>query len=248
MRLAVISDMHGNATAFEEVIRDLKEMSPDAVVCLGDIVMKGPQPVECIDMVRSLNPLAVVRGNYDDKFLKSPKTPENYKQELQLRALRYDSEKISLADQEWLTQLPHGHTCDLEGIQTEMYHASPQSLYKVTYPWATNEELEQLHQQEQTKLVLYGHIHHAYVRYWAGRTIVNCGSIGMPFDRDNRASYAVIDFAGSNLAVQLRRVEYDIEKALKIAKELQMPDADAFEYAIKTARYPYNEKKQLPIS
>ncbi|MDF2661466.1 MAG: phosphodiesterase [Paenibacillus sp.] len=70
---------------------------------------------------------------------------------------------------------------------------------------------------------------------------VNGGSVGIPFDRDNRASYAVIDLSGNDIAVQLRRVSYDIDRAVSIAKELSMPDLDLFEYGLRHALYPYYE-------
>lgn len=248
MRLAVISDTHGNAAAFEAVIRDLKSQSPDAIVFLGDIVMKGPQPCECIELLRSLNPLAIVRGNYDDMFAWFPKpgwVPSNYKQELVLRAYEYDCERISESDQRWLASLPKEFPYIFEDVPTEMYHAGPDSLVNVVYPWAALEELDTLNKSEDTKLVLYGHVHHAHVRQGNGRLLVNGGSIGMPFDGDNRASYAIVDFNRKDIAVQLRRVTYDIDKALAIAKELNMPDLEAFEYALRMARYPYYELKQF---
>jgi predicted phosphodiesterase len=60
-----ISDIHGNVVAFEEVLKNLQEQKPDAVVCLGDIVMRGPAPQECVHMLQHLEPLAIIRGNYD---------------------------------------------------------------------------------------------------------------------------------------------------------------------------------------
>jgi diadenosine tetraphosphatase ApaH/serine/threonine PP2A family protein phosphatase len=187
-------------------------------------------------------------ANYDDKFLKPAWTPKSYKQEIQLRALEYDCDRLSLENQKWLTQLPAEFSCEFEGVPTELYHASPKSLYEITYPWASLDELDQLHKYDQTKLVLFGHIHHAFVRQCRGRLIVNCGSIGMSFDGDNRASYAIVDIAKRDIAIQLRRVEYDIDLAIQIARNQRMPDLDSFEYALRTARYPYDAAKELPVT
>ncbi|MCR8644624.1 metallophosphatase family protein [Paenibacillus sp. N1-5-1-14] len=247
MRLAVLSDTHGNATALEAVIQDLRGQSPDAVVFLGDMVMRGPSPSECIELVRSLNPLTVLRGNYDDLFTRFPRQgwePKNHKEELILRAFEYDCERISVKDKEWLGNLPTGFHDVLNGVPTEMHHASSKSLIDIVYPWATLDELDTLHADNQTKLLLYGHIHHAYVRQGRGRLVVNCGSIGTPFDGDNRASYAIVDLMGSDIAVQLRRVTYDVEQAIAIAIERDMPDRESFAYALRTAQYPYNQVRQ----
>jgi putative phosphoesterase len=243
MRLAVISDTHGNANAFQTVIDDLRRQSPDAIVFLGDVVMRGPQPSECVHLLKSLTPLAIIRGNYDDKFTRFPEPgwkASNYKQELVLRAFEFDCERISDEDQRWLAQLPKEFFYTFEEVPAELYHATPSSLVDIVYPWASLDELDTLHQHEQTKLVMYGHVHHAYVRQGRGRLVVNCGSVGLPFDGDNRASYAIVDVNGKDIAVQLRRVAYDIQKAIKIAREQNMPNVEAFEYALRVARYPYD--------
>lgn len=246
MKLAVISDTHGNATAFEAVIKDLKKQSPDAIVFLGDVGMRGPEPKECIDLLKSLEPLAIIRGNHDDKFTRFPRPgwqPDNYKKERLLRSFEYDCEKIPSTDQIWLSNLPKEFFYEFEEVAVEMYHSTPNSLVDIVYPWATLEELEKLHKNEQTKLVLHGHSHHAYVRQGRGRMVVNCGSVGLPFDGDNRASYAIVDFDRKDIAIQLRRVTYDIEKAIFLAKERNMPDVESFEYALRIARYPYDSAK-----
>jgi putative phosphoesterase len=243
MRLAVISDIHGNAVALESVMADMKKQSPDALVCLGDIVMRGPQPKECVDLLRHLDPLAVVRGNYDDLFTRFPVsgwTPQNAKEVMVLRAFEYDCSRLSEEDQHWLGHLPTGEALTLNKVHLELYHAAPESLIHITWPWASVEQLGQLHREARTELVLFGHVHHAFVRQAQGRTVVNCGSVGTPFDGDPRASYAIVDLDEDNSAVQLRRVSYDAELAISIARERLMPDIEAFEYGVRTARYPYS--------
>lgn len=243
MRLAAISDMHGNAVAFEAVIADLKRQSPDAIVCLGDVAMRGPQPQECVDLLRSLNPLVTVRGNYDHMFTRWPfaaYNPAEFKHQLINRAYEYAAARLQPADQEWLANLPLIETMTIEGVQVELFHASPRSLVEINYPWASLDDLCNLQADEKTRLVIYGHIHHAFARQARGVQVVNTGSAGLAFDSDNRASYAVIDIEEGNIAVQLRRVAYDIDAAINIARERAMPDTEAFEYGLRTARYPYN--------
>jgi putative phosphoesterase len=243
MRIATISDMHGNAVAFEAVVEDLKKQSPDAIIFLGDAVIRGPQPAECVDLLRLLNPLVAVRGNYDHLFTRFPKqdwTPQDARQKMVLEAFEYDLKYLPQNDQHWLGNLAMEDSLDIDGTKIECYHASPDSLVEVTYPWAPLEELDKLHRDEKTNLVLFGHVHHAFVRQGNGRLVVNSGSIGTPFDGDNRSSYALIDFENNDIAVQLRRVSYDIEKAIKIAKERTMPKVELFEYALRYARYPYD--------
>lgn len=244
MRLAAISDTHGNAVAFEAVVADLKKQSPDAILHLGDVTMRGPQPKECVDLLRSLNPLAVVRGNYDNLFTRWPFPgfdPSNPKHALVLRSYEYDVARLTSADQEWLGNLPEMLTMHFDGVQTELFHASPRSLREMTHPWATLDQLCALPASPDTRLVLYGHMHHAYARQARGVLVVNAGAIGIPFDGDPRASYAIIDIEGGNIAVQLRRVAYNTEAAIAIARERKMPDLAPFEHGVRHGRYPYGD-------
>ncbi|MCS7461249.1 metallophosphatase family protein [Paenibacillus doosanensis] len=249
MRLAVISDTHGNAVAFEAVIRDLRRQSPDAVVFLGDLVMRGPQPAECLELLDSLNPLAVIKGNHDHYFAKYPDAaqwiPKTEKERMNLRQLLYNKQLLSEEQQRYLGCLPVKHLFREGDFQAELYHAAPDSLGKITWPWSLEEELDSLHTDSSTKMVLYGHIHHAYTRNAFGRQIVNCGSVGLPFDGDARASYAIVDIAQGQTAVQIRRIEYDIERVIRIAKERSMPDTDLFERAVRTARFAYSFKQPV---
>ena len=241
MRIAVISDMHSNLVAFEAVIADLKTASPDAIVYLGDLVMKGPQPRECIELLRSLEPTHIVRGNYDHMFTRFPRPgwePKNNKESVIAEDFEYHRSLISESDQAWLANLPTSATLTVDGTQFELYHAAPDSLNKITWPWSSNEELLSLFASEETHVVLFGHIHHSFVRHARGRLIVNPGSIGLPFDGDTRASYALVDVDGGRLTSQIRRVPFDIDRAIDAARSMDMPAVDLYESALRTASYP----------
>jgi putative phosphoesterase len=243
VRIAAISDMHGNGVAFEAVIADLRRQSPDVIVCLGDIVMRGPQPKECVAMLRDLNPLVTVRGNFDWMFTRFPDPqwrPKTYKEELVLRDFEFTVARLSEAEQVWLGNLPLAFSTSIEGVQMELYHAGPGSLGRYTWPWAPVEELGTLRAHEGTSLVLFGHMHHPFVRSARGFTVVNTGSVGLSFDGDRRASYAIIDCEGGDLAIQIRRVTYDVERAIQVASDVGMPDLDHFAYAVRRAAYPYD--------
>jgi putative phosphoesterase len=235
--------MHGNAVAFEAVIADLRRQSPDLVVCLGDVTMRGPQPKECLEMLRSLNPLVTVRGNYDHLFTRWPKPnwrPGSYKDELIQRDFSFTAAHLPEEDQVWLGNLPTQFATRLDGLDMEFYHAGPDSLVRYTWPWAPPEELSSLRVNETTKLVLFGHMHHPFVRTVKGLTVVNTGSVGLPFDGDNRPSYAIIDIEGENLSAQIRRVAYDVEMAIQAARDVEMPDVHVLAYGLRRAVYPYS--------
>lgn len=254
MRLAAISDMHGNAVALEAVAADLKKERPDAVVCLGDLVVRGPQPAECLAMVRELDPYVVVRGNADYMFTRFPPDgwqPKDRKAQVVLEAFEYDRKRLTDAEQHWLAHLPTSCSLTIEGTKIELFHASPWSHHHVTWPWAPSEDLWRLREDDQTQVVLFGHTHHPFVRQ-AGipqrveppdrviPLVVNSGSVGAPFDGDNRASYVILEIEKGAVTASLRRVPYDVDKAVQTAKAKRMPNAHIFEYAVRHADYYMN--------
>ncbi|MDF2631069.1 MAG: phosphodiesterase [Symbiobacteriaceae bacterium] len=248
MRLAVISDMHGNGIAFEAVITDLKRQSPDAVLCLGDVTMRGPQPAECVAMLRALGPMAVVKGNQEHLLTRFPWPGYNAAvplHELHRRAVEYDRARLSAADQVWLGALPESLTLTFAGVQAELHHAAPGDMHRSLFPWASVDELSALRTDGATRLILVGHIHQPFVRQAHGVQIVNAGSVGYPFDGDPRASYAIIDIDGNSLGAQIRRVPYDIESAIADARDREMPDIAPFAWAIRHAAFPYNRPELL---
>lgn len=241
MRLAVLADVHSNLIAFEAVVADLNTLSPDAIVYLGDLVMKGPQPRECVELLRSLDPCRSVMGNYDNLFAQFPPAhwqSQDRKTSLIAEDFTYHKALLPEADQQWLASLPTSAELSIDGTRFELYHASPDSLRKITWPWATNDELLSLFESTDTDVVLFGHIHHSFVRHARGRLIVNPGSIGLPFDGDPRASYAVVDLEHGRVAAQIRRVPFDIERAIDEAGRRDMPGLDLYASALRTATYP----------
>lgn len=181
MRLTCISDMHGNAVAFEEVIEDLDRQNPDEVICLGDIAMRGPESKKCVDLLQSLNPVLTVRGNFDHMFTRLDAenvVPEDSKDEMDLRAFQYACGQLSEEEMKWLAHLPTEEKRTFEGTSFEFYHASPNSLSERIWPWASDEELASLFNDENTEILVSGHIHRSFIRYLNGKTVINTGSIG----------------------------------------------------------------------
>jgi predicted phosphodiesterase len=223
-------------------LADLKRQSPDVTVFLGDIINRGPQPKECLDLVRALHCTTVV-GNHDNLHARFPRSewkPQSRKSELNLRSFDYAMAHISDQDRAWLAALPRHLTLDFLGVQVELFHSTPHSEDEYVWPWARCEELDELRIDPETSLSLFGHMHHAFVRRATAHQVVNSGSVGIPFDGDNRAGYVLIDIEPTGLGVQIRRIEYDVDRSIAAARQLQMPDIDAFTEAVTTARYPYS--------
>ncbi len=139
MRIAVVSDIHGNRTAFEAVLADLRETSPDLVFHGGDLADSGASPVEIVDRVRDLGWPGVV-GNTDEMLFKPESLKEFASQSPHLQALFAMIEEMAVAAREalgeerlaWLGALPRTQT---HGPMM-LVHASPESAWRAPSPYS----------------------------------------------------------------------------------------------------------------
>jgi putative phosphoesterase len=226
MRVAIVSDIHGNLTALEAVIADISRRGVDRVVHGGDLALIGCQPAEVVDRVRELGWPGIV-GNTDELLWR----PDQHQSQLQsaprlhalLRVLfdEYAPATRELLGEErldWLKQLSNEHReRDLLVI-----HASPGDLWRAPPPDADNETLAETYGRCGASTVVYGHIHRPYVRQLDQLTIANSGSIGSPFDGDPRASYLLLESGRA----QVVRVEYDVKREIDILRRSHHPDRD----------------------
>ncbi|ALX48905.1 metallophosphoesterase family protein [Lentibacillus amyloliquefaciens] len=229
MKIAFISDIHGNATALESVLEDIKRKKADKIVVLGDICYRGPEPKRSLDMVRKLN-TEVIRGNADDWVYRGIKEGEVPDQALDImrKEQQWTTSHLTEDDLDYLGSLPSQVTIELtEKINIHGFHATPESLFEVVQPTDSNKSLEEKLMREQTaSIFLYGHIHLPYVRYINGKCVANLGSVGLPFDGLNQASYLMAEGDGDQFNVGIQRVQYDVEKVKKQLKEADYPNLE----------------------
>lgn len=214
MRLAIVSDIHGNLTALEAVIADLKLAGPDLVVQGGDLVVGGPRPAEVIDRIRELG-WAGVLGNTDEVLWAPQKFEEQVKRAPKLRALLeilfhdFAATRDLIGEERirWLQALPPLWRNE----EIALLHASPGDLWQAPAPDCDPQQLIAIYGGLGSPVVVYGHIHRPYVRQVPGFVVANSGSVGTPYDGDPRASYVLVE----NGNVAIRRVEYNVEAEIK---------------------------------
>ena len=225
MRVAIVSDIHGNRRAFEAVLADLREVAPDLVVHGGDLAYGGAHPADIIDQIRSLG-WPGVRGNTDEMLwaqdsltdfaAKTPKLGPH----LTLIQDLIPPTLASIGDERlrWLEEIPNQYAS--EGFT--LVHASPGDLWSAPMPNASDEELQRTYAALGAPIVVYGHIHRPYVRRIGEITVANTGSVSQSYDGDRRASYLVI----GGKSIGIRRVEYDVESEAKDVLQSGLPHAE----------------------
>jgi predicted phosphodiesterase len=226
MRVAVISDVHGNLTAFEAVQEDLRQTSPDLILHGGDLADSGSSPIEIVDRIRELGWQGVM-GNTDE-MLVMPDALEEFASLSTARAAMWElirqiasATRSALGEERlaWLRKLPRVHL--EEGFA--LVHASPQSCWRIPGSDATDADLETVYGGLDRPVVIFGHTHVPSIRSIAGRPqlLVNTGSVGLPYDGDPRASYLLLDDGRPSI----RRVEYDVARELNSLSSSDLPGA-----------------------
>ncbi|MDJ0757434.1 MAG: metallophosphoesterase [Ardenticatenaceae bacterium] len=220
MKIAVLSDIHGNLPALQTVIEDIEQWSPDVVVVNGDIVNRGPNNLACWEIIQEKERLAgwiVLRGNHEDYVLKSANplaSQEGPEAEIR-RFSDWTYSKIkhhALA----LASLPdRWHWAAPDGSNMLVTHASYQSNRLGIYPDSTDDEVRERFSPLPT-LFITSHTHRALTRTLDKSKIINIGSSGLPFDGDWRVSYGRFTWtAAKGWSTELRRLEYDRAQALQ---------------------------------
>lgn len=222
MRIAILSDIHGNRTAFEAVLADLLISSPDLVFHGGDLADGGSAPVEIVDRIRALG-WPGVTGN-TDQMLWDPGALKNFaSQSPAVQPFFPILKEMAQATRDllgperlhWLNDLPLSQT---HGSLT-LVHASPGDPWHAPAPGASDTEFVSVYGGLKSLVVVYGHIHRPFIKSVGELLVANSGSVGMPYDGDLRASYLLVEDGKP----RIRRVEYNVEKEIKALTASALP-------------------------
>lgn len=245
MRIAIVSDIHGNLTALEAVLADLRRTSPDLILHGGDLADAGARPAEIVDLIRDLGWPGVL-GNTDEMHFRPESLTEFAEQSPAMRTFLPVIEEMSAATREllgperlaWLSNLPR----NLQRGPLMLVHASPENLWRAPAPEASDTELEAVYGPLSAPITVYAHIHRSFVRRidrTAGDSILivaNTGSVSLSYDGDLRASYLLIDASEAVPMPTIRRVEYDLEKEIRALSMSALPHADWIERTLTSGR------------
>lgn len=226
MKIAFISDIHANIYALEEVLRDIEAKGIDNIYCLGDLVGYMPFPNQVIEMIRDRN-IPTVQGNYDESVgedllvcgcdYKNPRDME-----LASRSLLWTQKNTSIANKEYLKNLPGKIALDIEGKHVLLVHGSPRKNNE--YLHENSQELRDITAQYKFDLLVCGHTHIPYYKVLSGKHILNAGSVGKPKHMSPHATYVIVDITEDGIKAEIIEVPYDYEKTAKAIEESPLPD------------------------
>lgn len=226
MKIAFLSDIHGNAVALEAVLKDIEKKQVDTIYVLGDICYRGPEPKRSLQLVQSLN-VNVIKGNADEWVVRGIKKDEVPDQVLEIMNKERDwiVSKLNKEDIDYLQQLPKTLHFEAAGLTIHAFHATPDSLFDVVLPAESDDTIKtKLMTSADANIYVYAHIHKPYIRYLNGKIIINIGSVGLPFDGVKKSSYAIVDIEDKRVSTSIERIEYDLEKVIRQYEELDYPN------------------------
>ncbi len=218
MKIAALADIHGNYQALIAVIDHVERWKPDLVFVLGDIINRGPRSRDCLHLIQQKlesDSWQTIAGNHEQYVLRfdSPETPRSGNQFEMYRIIYWTYQSLSPGDIQSIKEMPLEIETPLPGNQiVKAVHASMSGIRVGIYPDSSQKELLELIQPD-VNLFLVGHTHQPLIKTIGKTTVINAGSIGLPFDGDTRAGYAQITGENRQWTGKIIRLEYDQEAA-----------------------------------
>lgn len=235
MRIAILSDIHGNAHALNRCLADLAARGgADVIVAAGDLCLDGPRPERVLTRLREAGAQAL-RGNTDRMLADADATELDTED---ARGVAWTRERIGPEWTAWLAELPFSLAFGNAEDGLLVCHANPKSDDEHVWPDAYDDTLERLFADVPQRTIAFGHLHVGYVRVWRGRTLVNVASAGLPKDGDPLAHYAILTQRSGGWEIQSRRVAFDVEKVARQIRRSGMPDVEKRLETLRRHRYP----------
>jgi putative phosphoesterase len=240
MRLAIISDIHGNLVALEAVLADIAQQGCDQIICLGDVIEDGPYPRECLHRIYDLG-CETVMGNTDERMLKfHGQTPDLSVENVSHQRNFWSANQLTESDCELIAQFKPFLKLELVRFDLIAYHGSPKSNTDPIVQSTSSEELDAFFAGHTASLFVGGHTHRPFCINHFEVQVINPGSVGLPYRvpsngfvgkypknikefRPLLAEYAMLEVQENGLSIDLRQVRVDQERLRESVEQSSMP-------------------------
>lgn len=220
MKLAIISDIHGNLYALMKVLEDIEDQKVDLTVCLGDLVGYGPHPNEVVSMIRRKN-IPCIKGNYDASVVDGSYT---YIRETTINSfsLPWAVSEVRAVNKYYLDNLPTSITLDFNGKKIKLVHGSPNAINE--YLLEGDENTSKVMELLEEDILICAHTHTPSVKYFNNKLFINDGSVGKPKIGTPESTYCILDIdKNGNAKASIRRVSYELKGLVKEMQMLNFP-------------------------
>lgn len=210
MKIAVLSDIHANIVALEEVLKDAKEQNVDEYIVLGDVITDLPFTNETIDKVKELTPY-VIKGNREEYLLTYERTKEDEMwKTMQSNSVICYYKHLSEQNREYIRNLPDNLSLEFEGVKIKAVHGSPYEISELLY--FNTPRMDKVFEELEEDILVYGHNHKvAEHQTRFGKTVAQVGVVGM-LNKIGKAQYTILECKNSAVEVQTRDISYNKEE------------------------------------
>jgi putative phosphoesterase len=228
MKIAALYDIHGNFPALKAVLDELETIQPDLIVIGGDIV-SGPMPDQTLDCLLNLSKrikVKFIKGNGDREVVEASKGLElSHLSEQGRKTQQWVAGELTEKHLEFLSSLPNTMEIHVKNIGDILFcHATPESDADIFTPLSSKERLETLFAHVEHPIVVCGHTHMQFKIDLGKTSIINSGSVGMPFAKRPGAYWLLNDSNG----IEFKHTQFDLDRAAEDIRKSNFPTAEHF--------------------
>jgi len=216
MRIAIFSDIHANFPALSAALKSTTRYGVEKVFVAGDLVDRGPHPVEVLRYLNKQN-IPAIKGNVENKLLKLRNNPKRTSKMLKKKSAHLAWTALQLQKSEWayLESLPGNLDFELCSKRILLVHGSPLSDEDYIYPSITNTGLKAKLKDLKPDILICGHTHIPFLKAFGSLRLINCGAVGLAIDGDPRGSYALLEILNNKqIHGHIVRFNYSIKRVV----------------------------------
>ncbi len=232
IQIAVFSDVHGNLPALEVVLDDIEQRGIRQKYCLGDLVDFAPWGNEVIEKIRNLN-IPCLMGNHDERIaFDVPVIPLNKhsEEETAARFLAIDHSKkyITEENKAFLSELPFhlklNYKIGEKHWSIQLVHSSLESNDTYLYESENDEVFQNMLSESQSDVIMMGHTHMSFKKYFNGKWAINSGSVGRSREENRLASYVILTLDEEKITPEIIQLDYPLEKVAQDIEKSEIPN------------------------
>ncbi len=234
MKIAILSDIHGNLIALNAVMDDIARNNCDKTFFLGDYVLAGPEPAPTLDYCMHLNTydnIEMIQGNTDKMIVEySDELCESLRENgapIMANALKEDASILNDSQKEFLKNLPEQKLVEVDGFKILLVHGSPRKNNEDILPDTPPKEVEEMVKDTEATIILCGHTHiPCGFQTTTRKTVINVGSVGRPFTEQPKSCYLLLSIEDGKLRIEHKFVRYDNQKSADVLEKRNFEGAD----------------------
>lgn len=211
IKIAILSDIHGNIVALKEVLKDAKKNNVDEYFVIGDMIFDLPFGDETLNIIKNITDV-VLKGNKEQYIIEYDKEKYNW-DNIQFVATRCMYNQLSRETIEYVKKLPHRIDLKRDGVKITLTHGSPKSVEEKINK--NDEKIKQYYANTiDTDILFFGHTHE---KMWMdkinNKLLINAGCLGVSPHYCGKAEYVILEIKDSKIEnIEFKLVDYDIEK------------------------------------